>query len=229
VMDREGDICEIFKLADINRKRNPVVIRSQHNRRLIGTKIKLHETMENAPVNFTVVTEIPSQRSREQTHNKPARPYIKGRDATLSVTYQKVTIKPREHKWLKNQKPIELYAVYARELNPPEGAERIEWMLLTTLEITNQEAALECIAIYKQRWKIEDFFRILKSGCKVELHKLDDAKKLERIIAISVVIAWRIMLLTLLGRKCPELPPECFFSEDEILAMELHSKKKLHA
>ena len=64
------------------------------------------------------------------------------------------------------------------------------------------------------------------NNTNVEMHKLDDAKKLERIIAISIVIAWRIMLLTLLGRNCPELPPECFFSEDEILAMELHSKKK---
>jgi hypothetical protein len=36
----------------------------------------------------------------------------------------------------------------------------------------------------------------------------DTAERIRRAIAINLVIAWRIMLMTLLGRETPELPPK---------------------
>ena len=227
LFDREGDIFEVHSIADLNREKNPVIIRSNHNRKLLGTDLRLHDFMAKEPVSFTEEVTIPPQRSREESRDKEARPYTKARLATLVVTYKKVTILPPEdNKFLKYHKPIEMYAVYAREENPPEGSERIEWMLLTTLEVTTDKMALKCIGCYKRRWKIEEFFRVLKSGCGVENHKLNDAKKLERIIAITMIISWRVMLLTMLGRKCPNLPANCMFSDDEILVMKLDSQKK---
>ena len=61
---------------------------------------------------------------------------------------------------------------------------------------------------YVKRWRVEDFFRVLKSGCKVERLALRTALRLERAIAIYCVIAWRLMVLTLLGRTVPELDSE---------------------
>lgn len=227
VMDREGDIGEILCIADLNREKNPIIVRSQHNRKLFGEDLKLHEFMAQAPISFTENVVIPPQRSREESIDKKARPYVKARVASLIVTYCKVTIlMPENNHSLKSQKTIEMCAIYAREENPPIESEKIEWMLLTTHEVTTKEMALKCLGFYKTRWKVEEFFRVLKSGCGVENHKLNDVKKLERIIAISTVIAWHIMLLAFLGRKCPNLPAECMFSSDEILVMTLDSKKK---
>ena len=51
-----------------------------------------------------------------------------------------------------------------------------------------------------------------------------DAHK--RAIAINLVIAWRIMLMTLLGRQCPDLPAEVLFSDPEIEVLQAYAKKK---
>ena len=44
-------------------------------------------------------------------------------------------------------------------------------------------------------------------------------------IAIDAVIAWRIMLLTLLGREVPELPCDLLFSPIECEVLGLLEKK----
>ena len=41
-----------------------------------------------------------------------------------------------------------------------------------------------------------------------------------------MVIAWRIMLMTLLGRETPELPPEVLFSDLEIKVLKAYAEKK---
>ena len=50
--------------------------------------------------------------------------------------------------------------------------------------------------------------------------------RLRRAIAINLVIAWRIMLMTLLGREAPELPAEVLFSDIEIRTLRAYAKKK---
>ena len=77
------------------------------------------------------------------------------------------------------------------------------------LSSTSSEEALQHVLDhYVNLWRIEDFFRVLKSGCKVER-----ALRLERAIAIYCVIAWRLMVLTLLGRTVPQLDSDVFFTE----------------
>ena len=73
--------------------------------------------------------------------------------------------------------------------------------------------------------RIEDWHRVLKSGCAVERIAHDTAERIRRAIAINVVIAWRIMLMTLLGRQTPELPPEVLFSDIELQVLCAYSKK----
>ena len=66
---------------------------------------------------------------------------------------------------------------------------------------------------------------MLKSGCRIEDLGHESAERLQRAIAINLVIAWRIMLLTLLGRETPELPAEVFFSEIELRTLGAYAKK----
>ncbi len=69
---------------------------------------------------------------------------------------------------------------------------------------------------YLNRWKIEDYFRILKSGCRVEYLAFRTADRLSCAIAINAVIAWRIQLMTLLGREAPHNDPRLMFTDEEI-------------
>ncbi|MDJ0863610.1 MAG: hypothetical protein QNJ82_15380 [Gammaproteobacteria bacterium] len=76
------------------------------------------------------------------------------------------------------------------------------------------------------RWRIEDWHRVLKSGCRIEGLAHQTAERLKRAIAINLVIAWRILLMTLLGRACPELPAEVLFSDLELSVLRAYALKK---
>ena len=85
-----------------------------------------------------------------------------------------------------------MYAVYVQEKDPPQGADPLEWMLLTNLKVENFDDALEKIAWYKLRWRIEMFFKVLKSGFSVEDCRLSDGKRLIKYLTIMSILAWRL-------------------------------------
>ena len=112
-----------------------------------------------------------------------------------------------------------------RQAGQGESADAVEWFLLTTKEITSSEKAIECVRWYCLRWRIEDWHRVLKSGCRIEDLAHETAERLRRAIAINLVIAWRIMLMTLLGRETPELPAEVLFSGVELRTLRAYAKQ----
>jgi hypothetical protein len=110
---------------------------------------------------------------------------------------------------------VEVNAVLVRELDPPPGIEPIEWLLVTSLPIDTPEDVLRVVDYYTGRWPIEIFFRILKSGCKVEQIQLETAARIERCLMLYMIVAWRVQYLTMLGRECPDLPCDVLFTADE--------------
>ena len=64
--------------------------------------------------------------------------------------------------------PMRLQGVLVDEERAPEGAEPIQRVLLSTLAVDTPEACRKVVEYYARRWRIEDWHRILKSGCKVE-------------------------------------------------------------
>ena len=71
-----------------------------------------------------------------------------------------------------NREPLEVYAVYAIEVDCPEGETPVEWMLLTTEPVTNAEFAATILRWYSYRWRIEEYHKVSKSGCQVERYRL---------------------------------------------------------
>ena len=67
--------------------------------------------------------------------------------------------------------------------------------------MTSTADAPRVLQWYALRWRIEDYFRILKSGCKVEELQHHTAERLERAIAIKMVVGWRIQSMVRLGRE----------------------------
>ena len=78
---------------------------------------------------------------------------------------------------------------------------------------------------YCLRWRIEDWHRVLKSGCGIEKLAHKTRTRLERAIAIRLVTDKRIVHMTLLGRTCPTLPADVLFSDVEIEVLEAYAKK----
>jgi hypothetical protein len=142
----------------------------------------------------------------------------------VSLRAKKVKLHPGRE--LAHKAPVSLWVVHALEEHPPANDEPVEWFLLTTMHIATFEDALDCLYWYCKRWRVEDWHRVLKSGCKIEDLSHETAERLRRAIAINLVIAWRIMLMTLLGREAPELPAEVLFSDIELKVLGAYSKKK---
>ena len=86
----------------------------------------------------------------------------------------------------------------------------LEWYLLTSLEVGCKQDAERILDWYGLRWRIEDWHRILKAGCKVEHLGHRKGERIEWAVTIKGVIAWRLAAMTLLGRETPELPAEVF-------------------
>ena len=113
------------------------------------------------------------------------------------------------------------------EDHPGEGVKKpLQWFLLTTVPLTSPADAEQVLHWYCLRWRIEDWHRILKTGCQIEKLGHATAERLARAIAINLVIAWRIMLLTLLGRETPRLPPELLFDDIEIRVLGAFAKSR---
>ena len=92
----------------------------------------------------------------------------------------------------KRYRDLEVTVITTKERSPSQGRDRIEWKLMTDLKLTSFDEVVEKLKLYALRWKIEVFFKILKSGCKVTNLKLRSAESLSKIIAIQCLIAWRI-------------------------------------
>ena len=97
-------------------------------------------------------------------------------------------------------------ALRAREASAPDGVEPLDWRLLTNRPATTLAQAAELLKWYGSRWSIEVFFRIFKTGCRVEALQLSTVERLEPALALYLIIAWRIQYLTALGRAATNLP-----------------------
>jgi hypothetical protein len=98
---------------------------------------------------------------------------------------------------------VPVTAILAREEQPPANQPAVTWRLLTNRTAHTLEAVVELIDWYRRRWLVEIFFRILKSGCRVEALQLGTLERLERALVIYLIIAWRILHLVTWGREGP--------------------------
>jgi len=223
VLDREADFYELFDEQRCNCTKVDLLVRAKFNRCTTGED-KLFETVRQSPVQSRINIKVPRQSARPKKSKQKARPLRPARTADVSVRY--VQVEFNAPYYMEDKKPIRVWIVHALENNPPAGVEALEWFLLTTVDIKSVDDALNCIKWYCLRWRIEDWHRVLKSGCRVEDMAYKTAERLKRGVAINLVIAWRIMLMTLLGREAPALPAEVLFSELEIKVLKAYAKKK---
>jgi hypothetical protein len=220
VGDRESDMFELF---DYRRRKAPrvhLLVRAKHNRCLEEHSRKLFDHLAALPAMAQAQIEVPRQREKKSKPSKPGRIALPARTAHVDVKWDKVTLSPPDTSQTRNLQPLEIYALSIVEPHAPEGAKALRWVLLTTIPICSRKEALRCLRWYTMRWRIEEWHRVLKSGCHIEAHQHRTADSLARAICIDAVIAWRVMLLALLGREIPEMPCELMFSSWECRLLE---------
>jgi hypothetical protein len=223
IMDREADFFEMFHDQRCYSSNVGLIVRANHDRGTTG-EYKLFETARRSPIQASINIKLPRQSARPKKSKQKAKAKSPERTAQASVRYRQVELNPPSYH--KDKDPIRLWLVHVWEENPPAETDPLEWFLLTTIDIESVDDALKVIRWYCLRWRIEDWHRVLKSGCKAEQVANKTAERLRRTLAINLVIAWRIMLMTLLGREVPQLPAEVLFTDLEIAVLNAYAKKK---
>src|SRR2546429_373137 len=74
---------------------------------------------------------------------------------------------------------------------------------------------------YALRWGIEVWHKVLKVVCGVERRQMKSAQALERALALDMIVASRVLLLSRLGKEHPDLPAELFYSPEELEVLEV--------
>jgi IS4 transposase len=119
-------------------------------------------------------------------------------------------------------------AVLVEEEGTRKNVEPIKWLLFTDLPAESFEQVFDIIKIYRVRWEIENFHKILKSCCEVEKSQLEDAKKLKKLISALSIVAWRLHVLVKLQRERPDALATEILSEQEwkTLYIMIHKSKR---
>ena len=191
VCDREADIYEMFVAA--KEEEAGLLVRANTDRRLDEEAKYLWAKVESQSEAGTFTVDIVGNDKR------------KARQATVSVRFCTVKLRPTWRPQKKKLPPVTLTAVLVREDDPPADIkEPIEWMLLTNTTVKNFRQATQVIAWYCCRWQIEVFHKVIKSGCRVEDCRLQTAGRLQNYIALMSVVAWRLQWLTYINRTNPQ-------------------------
>jgi hypothetical protein len=209
IEDREGDIYEQFCL--IPDDKTHLLIRSRDNRRLAdGTR--LYDALALEPLSGTYDIKVESDKRKQK----------KSRTATIEVRYKKVIIqKPSGKISKKLPDQIELYAVEAKEINGPKK-DAIKWRLLTTHLVTTFEEAIAVINDYRQRWYIEQVFRLLKKqGFKIEESELTSGWAIRKLTILLLNNVLRVMQLLLAYGNEESQPINEVFNSEEIVCLRL--------
>jgi DDE family transposase len=182
VADRESDIYEEFACRPAETE---LLIRAHHDRVLDGGGT-LYDCMEN-------VAEL-----GRETIDLPANPGRPARQAVLALRAREITLKrpKRNHpaEAAKLPKTVTLALVEAREVDPPDGVTPVHWRLLTTHRVATLADALQITRFYRQRWTIEQLFRVMKTkGFDIEAVRVAEDGPFENLTTATLIAAIQVL------------------------------------
>ncbi len=216
VADSEADIYDILAEAlpaTAEPGQADFIIRSKENRCTTDRVPPAEHTSRNVMYR-KVYDEVQKSPLRyKKTIELPQTPKRSARQAELEVRAMPVTL--RHPKNRRDFPDVSLQIVHAKEINGPGDGTDVEWYLLTSLPVDTFEDIERVIDYYRTRWTIEVYFRILKTGCRVEEIQLETTARVKNCLAFYQIIAWRVLSLTHLNRECPSVPCTAVFTDSE--------------
>ncbi len=101
---------------------------------------------------------------------------------------------------------IPTWVVEVCEVDAPKGVKPSRWVLYTSLPVTTFDEAWLVIESYEACWRVEEYDKALKTGCRVAKRTLQEATRLEPIVGLMSVEAVRLLQLKSVARSLPDQP-----------------------
>ena len=100
---------------------------------------------------------------------------------------------------------LQVRVVEVMDVNPPEDAEPVRWVLATTEAIDQADQVWEVVDHYRARWVIEEYFKALKTGTAFTDLQHKRAETLLTALSARAVVAWNLLRLRHLGQHMPDM------------------------
>lgn len=227
VADSEADIYELLVEAQAEPRQLDWIVRACQNRALQESPEKAGENAASADtanslreqvllqrVLFTQTIKVRGRKAKLACDVRGRRQPRESRTAQVEVRAACVTLRPP---WRHDRKlpEVSVNVVLVQEIDAPANEPAVEWILLTSLPIDEVEQVREVVQDYCVRWMIEVFFRVLKSGCRVEARRFEHIDRLLPCLAVYLIVTWRTLYVCRLGREFPEMSCEAIFEPAE--------------
>lgn len=201
ISDRGADTFEYLDYEHRQGRRH--VTRSAKDRKLAGEDHlgadRVHQTLHaytrDLPALGERTLEVPRQQKGRRSAARAARA------ARVGIAAGPVSIQvPHFARGHCQSESLDLWVVHVREIDPPAGAEPLEWILLTNVAVRDFADACARVDWYACRPVIEELHKGMKSGCGIEDLQFEHADRLEPVIGLLSVVATELLRLRELAR-----------------------------
>lgn len=120
----------------------------------------------------------------------------RAREATVAIGFARVTLPaPHNQRGEHSRLPVQSWVLHVLEIDPPQGEQPLEWILLSNVAVTTSDEGWERVDWYGCRPIVEEFHKAMKSGCGIEAIQFTTRKALEVTLALLSVVATRLLRL----------------------------------
>jgi Transposase Tn5 dimerisation domain len=215
VADRESDFFEF--LNELRNKKSLYVIRAKNNRYTgenhRDRNTKLFDMLESADILGSFQTTL----NDVETHQV--------KQVEFSIKKIKNVLFPQPYRSAASSQvqytPITTNALMVYN-------DDYRWVLLTNLELDTFGQCCEIIEIYKSRWHIEDYHKILKTAYQIdEIYLHSSRKAIENALTMMSISACRFYWMVYVGRVEKNIGADKIFKEYEWKAPFIFLKEKI--
>jgi len=198
--DAEADVYEF--LAYKGKRGHRHVVRASQDRALSADDKRAWEHLAARPELGRMRVGVPQRGGR------------KAREATVSLRSSELRLRP-PYRAGEKLAEIEQRAVLVEEIDPPAGVKPLRWRLYTSEPIATAQDVQRVAAYYRCRWRVEEFHRTWKSGCKLESARQQSDGNLQRLGRTLAFVAVRLLQLRERARYQPDEPCDRTLSTDQ--------------
>lgn len=221
IADRESDITDVIEYCNSQNGFEWVIrggVDRIISRKTKGeTSVRVRDQLRSGKVRFEKTMPIRARVSWGSPTLKqhPSQADRDAREITVTVHSGKVCLNDPRRTANRKADGVAVNAVLVSEVNPPKGVQPVEWLLLTSLPIRGNKQLETIIDYYEKRWVIELYFKVLKSGCKIESRRFEHMDRFLPALALYMIIAWRSLYICRLSRTHEDASCEMVYSKAE--------------
>ncbi len=211
VGDRGSDIYTFWQTCE--QLGYDFVVRVAQDRRVLLDEVPEAEDPEVLRLK-TLARSLPAQGGR--VLHVPAQRQRPARDALVQISWQEVRIQPPVHGAVLSKTEVKAWIVHVWEPEPQPRVKALEWIEVPTIPISCEQDAWERVRWYKWRWLLEDFHKVLKTGCGIEVRRQQMVGAMWNLLGILTPMAMRLLWLRQTAQQAPDTPATEVVSQEVI-------------